>query len=536
MAVLSAGLATGACWRLRPVGEALLFGDELHSLRLAERGYGAILTTFSATGSGMALPLLQRVLTDLFGSDPWTLRAPAWIPGLLLLAWVLPALQRLHGRAAAAAAALLVAVNPMLVFYAHFGRSYALLALLCFALWVVIERALQEGALLRRREVAVAVLCALLPYIHLSAGWFTIPVVVAGTAALFLETRDRGAAVRLARAGAAGSVFAGMLHLPALPSFAAFVHTKTTQEYFGSFAPLDVAALLVGTPALAPAALLLTLAALLAFAVQRRHRALPLVTACLAPPLALAILRPYGDAYAYARYLIAVVPPACAVLGWAVQDLACRSVAAPHARDPATLAVGAALALAVYASGPLLRAESLYGPHANTYLNLLVLPDFDRPWPGAPPFYAELAGERRSDGARPRIIEAPALAFRSRHLYRNYWLGHRAPTRVAFAPSELERPPNGYASLADLDSLEHIDADYLILHLDVHAELLDYWSFVYGRGLDAVSGPRRAYMERHARFGTSPPLDRDLIESLEHRLGPPLHRDRRVAVWRLSGG
>ncbi len=48
------------------VGTAFLFGDEFHTLRDLPRGYRFLLTHFDNYGSGMALPLLQRVLVDLF--------------------------------------------------------------------------------------------------------------------------------------------------------------------------------------------------------------------------------------------------------------------------------------------------------------------------------------------------------------------------------------------------------------------------------------------------------------------------------------
>ena len=54
--------ALGTWLRVRHVGDALLFGDELHSLRDMQGGYFHTLSHFSETGAGLALPLLQRVL------------------------------------------------------------------------------------------------------------------------------------------------------------------------------------------------------------------------------------------------------------------------------------------------------------------------------------------------------------------------------------------------------------------------------------------------------------------------------------------
>ena len=51
--VLAAFLVLGSYLRLADVGTALLFGDELHSLRDMHGGYGQILGHFSQTGGGL---------------------------------------------------------------------------------------------------------------------------------------------------------------------------------------------------------------------------------------------------------------------------------------------------------------------------------------------------------------------------------------------------------------------------------------------------------------------------------------------------
>ena len=125
--LLVAALVLGTGWRVIEVDRAFLFGDELHSLGEISGGYAAILTTFGPTGSGMLLPLLQRALVDAFGVTHWAIRAPAILPSLALLYVAYPiALRVTRDRGAALVAVMLVAVNPLLVFYGHFARSYSL--------------------------------------------------------------------------------------------------------------------------------------------------------------------------------------------------------------------------------------------------------------------------------------------------------------------------------------------------------------------------------------------------------------------------
>jgi len=242
-------------------------------------------------------------------------------------------------------------------------------------------------------------------------------------------------------------------------------------------------------------------------------------------------VKPYGDAYAYARYACSAVPVACLVVAWGADAAARRLAGSGRAADLTALAGGTALAVAFYASGPYGLRHTPDGPHANTYLSLHALPLFDRPWPGASPFYRELA----RDPETVRIIEAPALTTRARHLYRNYYLTHGKDTVLALFPDELAgSPPDGpYVSLYDSDWRERADADYLILHRDVKRESLRYGRFVYGDG--SWRDPAIvALMTRHTRYAidASPP-SAYLLDRLEATLGPPVYTDADILVWRL---
>ena len=90
LAAVLGALIVGSSWRLAPVGDAFLFGDEFHSLRDLSHGYRFVFTHFSDTGSGMALPILVRALGDLFGFNHWTIRAPAFVGGIATLVCVYP--------------------------------------------------------------------------------------------------------------------------------------------------------------------------------------------------------------------------------------------------------------------------------------------------------------------------------------------------------------------------------------------------------------------------------------------------------------
>ena len=81
------------------VGRAgvFLFVDEFHSIANLDRGYGFLLSTFDARGSGIALPLLQRLATDLFGDGLYAYRLPAAIGALGATLLCYPVAKRLVG-------------------------------------------------------------------------------------------------------------------------------------------------------------------------------------------------------------------------------------------------------------------------------------------------------------------------------------------------------------------------------------------------------------------------------------------------------
>jgi hypothetical protein len=531
-------IAAGAALRLGPVGGAFLSGDELHTLRALAMGAERTLTSFGVTGAGMALPLLQLLLFETVGAGNWTARAPAWLPALAMLVLVHPIARRQIGGPAAAAATALAAVSPLLVFYAHFGRAYSLGAALCLAVLHQLEGVLAEGAS-RRRLAWLVVFTALAPFAHPTTAGFLLPV-YAGTGVALLAApggapaRRRSDAARLALALCVAMLLGLLLHAPAWTSLRHFASEKTSTEYQGDFGPLDVAALLAGGRlAVWPWAAALAVG-LWAWLRARGPRALPLACACLGPALALAAARPFGDAYAYARYVLPALVPACMVAAIGLRALL-------GGRRAPLLAGGALLAALAWIAGPLGPSRTDDGPYGNGYLSLQPLPSFDVPWPGAPAFYAELAARPAEERARLRIIEVPALATRARQYYRNLYLRHGVDTWLGFLPMELRTKLAGpYVSLADPDWLRRaaageLEADYLVLHLDVGVEVAAYWDFVFG----AASDPARdaglgAYLERQRVYGGPlPRIPEAMVESLALWLGEPLSRQDGLAVWKL---
>ncbi len=532
--LLASFLLVGTALRLMNVGPALLFGDELHSLGDMHGGYPQILTHFSPTGGGLALPLLQRLLLDFFGDGHWSVRAPAWLAGLALLYLTFPIARRQAGEAAALVATAGVALAPLLIFYAHFARIYSLVALLCLLLLDQVDRARRRARWNVGTWIAVVGLTALLPWAHPTALGFVLPLYAGALATCGLEARRsapaaRPAAMRLMAALALAGAVCVLAYLPARESLVEFLSAKTGAEYYGEFSPLDVASLIAGSREGAIALGLGLLAAAIGVLRDAGARSLPLLLAVAGPPVTIALIRPYGDAYAYARYVLPAVVPAYILLG---RGLTLAARFRPALGPSGVPLAGAAIALALWFAGPgLPRAAQ----HANTYLSMLALPAFDAAWPETPAFYRELAARPEAERAGLRLIEAPALTTRSRHLYRHYQLQHGIPTSLAPLTSEFPRIPTGpYVSFHRPGWREASGADYLIVHLDVGREVAGYWRWLYGpRGPSPRPGDA-AFMERHQRYGGPfPQPDPALLSRLWAQLGQPTFNQDGLLVWDL---
>jgi hypothetical protein len=366
--------------------------------------------------------------------------------------------------------------------------------------------------------IGLALVAGLLPWAHLTSA----PFVAAVFGAVLLARWSRGGASQLlplcAAAAGAGAITAA-LYAPALSRVLEVTRLKSAERYEGSFDAVDVAGLLAlgGRASGAAALILLVVAAGLVIRFDAL-RQLPLLFAALAPLPLVFLIRPYGDAYAYARYATPALPAMVLLLAAGLK-LGARSLPVGP-RAWALAAMG--LALVLTASGPLQATGD--GPFANSYLALEPLPAFDVRYPAQSRAY-------RAIELDASIIEVPALINRSRLLYRNYYLGQPRITHMGFLPEEGPVPPGPH--IAVRPSQLAGKADYLFVHRDAEREADRYWAFVYETALPAVGGAR-ALMERQAAFGR--PLPRPeprLLERLERRFGPPVLADADVLVYRL---
>lgn len=518
LGVLATLLLLGATLRVRDVSTAFLDGDELHSLPALDYPYKRVLRTFDYEGSGLALPLLQKASRDALGPSLLSLRLPALLPSLLTLL-LLPWLAwRWLGAGAALFATALLATNGFHIFYSRFARGYGLLGLLSLLLVVIASRVGDSERPRRPWLLGLALVGGLLPWAHLTSAAFVAVVFGALLASRWSQWGpSRMLPVCAAATGAA--VLSSALYSPALSRVVEVARLKSAERYEGHFDPVDVAGLLALGGRASGWGLLILLGAAAAHAVRfHGARRLPLVLAAISPIPLVFLIRPYGDAYAYARYAAPALPAMALLVATGLRTAIRGHPASSRAWAFAALAA----ALGLSAAGPLRATDD--GPFANSYLALQPLPAFDALYPGQPKAY-------RSIEPDASIIEVPALINRSRLLYRNYFLAQPRTTLVGFLPEEEPVPPGPHIAVRPRELADK--ADYLFVHRDAEREADRYWRFVYDTAWPATGGSR-ALMERQAGFGRPlPKPEPALLERLERRFGAPAFADEDVLVYRL---
>jgi 4-amino-4-deoxy-L-arabinose transferase-like glycosyltransferase len=513
-------------------GSVHLFGDEFHSIWNVNKPYNELVKLYDSYGSGIALPLMQRFAIDLFGPSLWAYRFPAILGAITTLLIIYPAASRLVGHVPAMIATLALSANSMHIFYSRFGRSYSLMVFLIILLAHSVNRAISQDRPRPLWYIIVALCAGLAPYIHLTTTASVIGIGLGAVVVMCIKKRAGRHWYWLLCSFVIGAVLCISLHLPAWESLWEFIEMKVDKgDYLAHFSTMDVVTLLAGNRLAGIVWLAGIPVAAIWILIKKRSDAFLLVTAALAPVAAIAITKPFGMTYAYARYLLTALPFMLMLLAWLLVQVL-GLIRLPKLSYVAA-AIGIALVVVSFLAGPLGLRHTKDGPFANTYLSMMPLPAFDVPWEQTPPFYKSLAYSAEDT----RIIEVPALISRSMLLYRNYYLQHQKDVSTGFVSVSPPNVPSGpYVWPFDLNSVNNSNANYLILHLNIELELTQYWQFVYKKvWLTMKDSDIRSLMIRHANYQQEPLSSLyNLAGDLQDRLGRPMYKDARIVVWKLK--
>ena len=132
------------------------------------------ISDYQAPNNHVFNSLLAHISIVLFGGEPWAIRLPAFVAGILLVPASYVAARAFYGKHAALVGASLVAGSSVLVEYSTNARGYALLALIFCLLFALAPHLLTSWN--PADWLAFAVLGAL--------GFYTVPVMLYGFGAV----------------------------------------------------------------------------------------------------------------------------------------------------------------------------------------------------------------------------------------------------------------------------------------------------------------------------------------------------------------
>lgn len=163
-------LAIAFAIRLHDIGRESLWSDEVLTHHIATKPLGQL---FYDVAKFEQIPpvhhLIVHVWIKLFGDSEAALRFPSLLAGVASV-WVIYLLgRRLVGTTGALVAALLLAVSPFHIIYAHEARAYTLMVLMGLLSTLAFLRLIERSSI--KREVAYVLSSALLLYVHLYGGF-----------------------------------------------------------------------------------------------------------------------------------------------------------------------------------------------------------------------------------------------------------------------------------------------------------------------------------------------------------------------------
>jgi hypothetical protein len=185
----------GAVLRFAGIGSQSYWFDEAVTVRLVDGSLGNLLHGIPHSESTPPLYYLAAwAWSNLFGTSEAALRSLSACFGTALVAVVWAIARALGGKRSAIAAAIVVAVNPTLVWFSQEARAYSLLALLgALGFWAFMV-ALREPS---KRSLALWALCGAA---SLSTHYFAVFVLAAEATYLLWKLPGRRAAVAVASA------------------------------------------------------------------------------------------------------------------------------------------------------------------------------------------------------------------------------------------------------------------------------------------------------------------------------------------------
>jgi uncharacterized membrane protein len=156
----------GVFLRMLVLNKPIEYDEAYTFIYFASRSFKHILADYSAPNNHIFHTILVGLAYRLFGGEPWVLRLPAFIAGILIVPVMYITARRFFSRQQALAASALIAVGHWFIMYSVNGRGYTMLIL--FALL----QANFAGILVAQQSKPALIAFALTG----ALGFYTIPI------------------------------------------------------------------------------------------------------------------------------------------------------------------------------------------------------------------------------------------------------------------------------------------------------------------------------------------------------------------------
>ena len=160
--------------RLEFLFQPMRYDESVTYVHYASRPWYITLTNYTAPNNHVLHSLLVHLSTSVFGGEPWAIRLPAFVAGVLLVPATYVAARLFYGRAAALVAGALVASSSVLVEFSTNARGYTLVAFV-FVLMLALATRLRTSWN-AAEWLALAILAGL--------GFWTVPIMLYGFGAI----------------------------------------------------------------------------------------------------------------------------------------------------------------------------------------------------------------------------------------------------------------------------------------------------------------------------------------------------------------
>jgi uncharacterized membrane protein len=156
----------GVIMRIIDINQSIAYDEAYTFIHFASRAFKHILADYSAPNNHIFHTMLVGIAYRLFGGQPWVLRLPAFMAGILMIPAMYLTARRFLSSSQALAASALIAVTHSFINYSVNARGYTLLFLLTLLLTNF------AGILVIRQSKAALVAFTLTA----ALGFYTIPI------------------------------------------------------------------------------------------------------------------------------------------------------------------------------------------------------------------------------------------------------------------------------------------------------------------------------------------------------------------------